>query len=205
MAAHPTTSAPEPLAATARALVQGQLAVFPTETLYAVGCNALDAAAIERLLLVKERQHDKPFLVLISDRAMADGLVASWPATAEKLASIFWPGPLTLLLPARPGVHRCLVEDGKIGIRLPPDGPVRDLLRAARCPLVAPSANPAGHPPARDLAEAHRFFDGRVAAWLDGGRLDGLPSTVVDAGPPLRIIRPGVIPEADLTRATGGC
>ncbi len=186
------------------ALARGELAVFPTETLYAIGCSALDAAAIARLLVVKERPPGKPFLVLVSDRAMADGLVATWPAAAGKLADIFWPGPLTLLLPARPGVHPALVEDGKIGIRLPPDGPVRDLLRAARCPLVAPSANPAGHPPAHDLAEARRFFAGRVAAWLDGGRLEGSPSTVVDPGPPLRVIRAGVIAEEDLIRASGG-
>ncbi len=191
-----------PLAETSAALERGELAVFPTETLYAVGCDALDALALDRLLFVKGREAGKPFLVLVADRAMADRLVASWSPAAERLAAAFWPGPLTLLLPARAGVHPALVAAGRIGIRLPPEGTIRELLRAVGRPLAAPSANPAGQPPAQDIVEARAFFGNRVASYLDGGPLGGAPSTIVDPGPPLEIIRVGAIPEARL-RALG--
>jgi L-threonylcarbamoyladenylate synthase len=185
----------------AAALRRGSLVVFPTETLYALGCAARDAAAVERLRLVKQRPEEKGFALLIGDLAMLDQVAEKIEAPARRLIDAFWPGPMTLLLPARADLPQPLVVDGRVGVRLTSHPVAAALSRALGGPIASPSANPAGLAPARDLAAARSYFGDDVAAYLDGGPLEGTPSTLADPGPPLRLVREGGIPRSAIEDA----
>ena len=187
----------------ARALDAGELVVFPTETLYGVGCHALRSDALARLRHVKQREAEKGIAVIVGDRAQLSLLSEDVSPAARRLMERFWPGPLTLLLPARPGLPHPLVRDGLVGVRLSSSPTARALAVAIGAPLAAPSANPAGAEPARDIAAARAYFGGAVAVYLDAGIVAGPPSTLVDPGPPLRILRAGAVPEEDLRAALG--
>ena len=183
------------------ALERGELVVFPTETLYAIGCHALRADAVERLSAAKERGADKGIAVLIGDSAQVALLCDEVSPTARRLMERFWPGALTILLPARPDLPPPLVLDGRVGVRVSAHPLARRLARAIAAPLASPSANPGGAEPARDVAAARAYFGDRVAAYLDDGPIAGAPSTLVDPGPPLRILRAGVVSRDDIDAA----
>ncbi|HZR83854.1 MAG TPA: L-threonylcarbamoyladenylate synthase [Candidatus Binatia bacterium] len=181
------------IAAAVRALQRGELAVFPTETLYGIGCDALDGDALARLLAVKQRPQEKGIAVILADVAMLDAVAASVSEPARRLAERFWPGPLTLLFPARAGLPEPLVVAGKVAARVSSDPVARALARGLGRPIAAPSANPGGDPPARDVSQARAYFGDAVAAYVDAGDVVGPPSTLADPGPPLRILREGAI------------
>ena len=183
-----------PDAAALAALRAGRLVVFPTETLYRVGCDALDAAALERLRAAKRRPDEKGIGVIVGDVAMVDLVAVDASPDARRLMDAFWPGPLTLLLRARPDIPSPLVVDGLIGVRLSSDPDAAALSRALGRPLASPSANPSGAEPALDAAAARRYFGDLVAAYIERGPIRGAPSTLVDPGPPLRVLREGAIP-----------
>jgi tRNA threonylcarbamoyl adenosine modification protein (Sua5/YciO/YrdC/YwlC family) len=187
----------------AAALRRGQLVVFPTETLYGIGCHALRADAVERLRAAKERGADKGIAVVIGDRAQVALLSDSVSAAAERLMERFWPGALTILLRARPGLPPPLVLDERVGVRVSAHPIARRLALAIGAPIAAPSANPGGAEPARDVATARAYFGDRVAVYLDGGTIDHPPSTLVDPGPPLRVLRAGAIPHDEIAAALG--
>ena len=192
----------EELGRAVQALEAGELVVFPTETLYGIGCDALDGAAVARLCAAKERPQDKGIAVVIGEHAMLSAITEHVDDRARALAERFWPGPLTILFRARPGLPSPLVHDGLIGARVSSDATARGLARALGRPIAAPSANPGGRTPARDVGEARVYFGDRVAVYLDDGdRPPGAASTVVDPGPPLRILRAGAIDESALRRA----
>lgn len=180
--------------------------MFPTEGLYGIGCDALSPTAVARLVAVRGRDGDKPLLVLVSDLTMARTLVATMPAPAEGLARRFWPGPLTLVLPAREGLPPALTAgSGTIGVRAPGHPVAAALVGAFGRPVTAPSANPPGAEPPRTVGAARGYFGDRVAVYLDGGALPGTPSTVaaVDAAG-VRVLRAGAIPDAALITALEG-
>jgi L-threonylcarbamoyladenylate synthase len=186
------------------ALNAGQLVVYPTETFYALGADASSPRALERLFAIKRREPDKPVALIVADLAMARQVVAEIPASALRLAETFWPGPLTMVLPAVPGLNEALIgNDGGVGLRVSPHPIAHALVQRLGRPLTATSANLAGEPPADTVEKASAMFGDRVAIYLDGGRLgEMLASTVIafERGVPC-VLRPGPISESEITSA----
>ncbi|MDG2306547.1 MAG: L-threonylcarbamoyladenylate synthase [Candidatus Binatia bacterium] len=177
----------------AAALSAGDLVVFPTETVYGIGCDALNPEALARLCAVKRRPAEKGIAVILGNAAMLEQITTSTAGDVAKLAAAFWPGPLTLLVPARPDLPTPIVREGLTGCRVSSDDIARRLSAALGRPLASPSANPADLESAHDAATARRYFGDDVCVYLDAGRREGKPSTILDPGPPYRILRPGPI------------
>ncbi|HXG50582.1 MAG TPA: L-threonylcarbamoyladenylate synthase [candidate division Zixibacteria bacterium] len=197
--ADPEESFPEALAAIRR----GEVVVYPTETLYGLGADALCPKVVEEVFAIKGRDPANPIPVLVADLKMLSGVVSEIPIPAKRLMERFWPGPLTLVLPAVPGLPPRLVNaEGGIGVRISRHPVAGELIRALGRPLTATSANPSGRAPARTIDEAKAYFSGRVRVFMDGGALTASKgSTVVDAtAGRLRIIREGDLPAAVLER-----
>ncbi len=192
--------------AAARLLHDGGAVVYPTETLYGLGVDAANPQALQRLIELKGREPGKPIAVLVSDLEMVSQLAAVLPDKAIRLARRFWPGPLTLVLPARPSVSEVLTGgSGTIGVRVSSHPLAMELVRRLGRPLTTPSANPAGAKPPLTLELAYHYFEDRVDAYVDGGVLAGEPaSSVVRADKELQIMRAGAIPAATLQEAWEG-
>ena len=190
--------------AAARILAAGGIVVYPTETLYGLGADAVNEVALRRLVELKGREVGKPIAVLISDTRMVEEMVEEIPARAADLMRRFWPGPLTIVLRARPRVSRVLTGGGDgVGVRASSHPLAMALVCQLGRPVTAPSANPAGLRPPTRCDDAHAYFGSRVDYYLDGGCLAGEPaSTVVDARQSLRVIRDGAVP-AHLVLAQG--
>lgn len=187
---------PAAIGEAARLLRGAGLVAFPTETFYGLGADALDGAAVARVFQVKGRPTDKPLLVLIASLAMAAEVARAVPPRARRLASRYWPGPLTLILPARPGLPSALTADtGTIGVRVPGHAVALALVEAAGGPVTAPSANVHGAAPPRTAAEVLAGLADRVDLVLDGGpTAGGPPSTLLDVtGVRPRVVRAGAI------------
>jgi L-threonylcarbamoyladenylate synthase len=185
------------------ALAAGALVVFPTETVYGLGADARSPAAVEHLVEVRGREAGKPILVLIRDLAMATTLATDIPPAARTLAARFWPGPLTLVLPARDGLPPALTAGaGTIGMRVSAHPLAAALVAALDGPVTAPSANPPGAAAPARVDDARGYFGDAVAVYLDGGILAGGASTVAALdGDTLRVLRPGAVPESALRAA----
>ena len=146
--------------------------VFPTETLYGLGADALDSTAVDKVFRLKDRDSVNPIPALVSDQAMLRILVAEVPALAQRLIERFWPGPLTLVLPARAEVPQPLLNStGGVGVRISSQPIARELVKSLGRPLTATSANPSGHASAHTVEEAKDYFAGRVEIFVDGGVL----------------------------------
>ena len=191
--------------AAAQIVAAGGIVVYPTETLYALGADAGNAAALQRLVELKGREPGKAISVLVGSLEMLSQIVEEVPEQAAELMRRFWPGPLTIVLRARPSVSAVLTGDsGGIGVRLSSHAVATALVRAVGRPVTTPSANPAGQVPPQRLDEARRYFGAAIDAYVDAGTLPGEPaSTVVDARQVLRVIRPGAI-AAELLHAGVG-
>lgn len=188
------------------ALRRGEVIAFPTETLYGLGADALNASAVEKIFQLKGRDAANPIPVLVADRAMLALLVAGVPALAEKLISAFWPGPLTIVLPARNDIPKPLVNSsGGIGVRISSQPIADELVRILGHPLTATSANPSGKPAARTIEEARNYFSGAIDIFIDGGELASKTgSTVVEIlGDRIRIIRQGDVARPALEACIG--
>lgn len=185
------------------ALRAGGVVVFPTESVYGLGVDARSAAAVARLVAVRGREPGKPILVLVRDLAMAESMSAGFPPRAIRLAERFWPGPLTIVVPARPGLAEPLVAGtGTIGVRVSGHPVATALVSELDGPVTAPSANPPGADPPRRLAEARAYFGDAVQAYLDGGTLPGGASTVVAVDrQDVRVLREGLISRAAVDAA----
>ncbi len=178
------------------ALERGEVIVFPTETLYGLGADALNFSAVENVFHLKGRDPDNPLPVLVADRTMLDSLVAKVSPLAERLMAHFWPGPLTLVLPARDDIPRPLVNrQGGIGVRLSSQPIATELVRLLGHPLTATSANPSGQPGAHTVVEAKNYFSAKITIYIDGGELTSPTGSTVAAVEKnkLRIIRAGEI------------
>ena len=184
----------------------GRLVAFPTETVYGLGANALDEAAVERIYAAKGRPATSPLIVHVSSVEMARQIVTQWPDGAEALARRFWPGPLTLVLHKHPRVpDRVTAGLRTVGVRMPRHPIALALIEAAGVPLAAPSANKfTGLSPTR--ADHVREGLGSVADLiLDGGPADvGIESTVLSlaGGRPL-LLRPGMVTQAEIEHVIG--
>ena len=188
------------------ALRRGEVIVFPTETLYGLGADALNSRAVEKIFQLKGRDRNNPIPVLVADRAMLHTLVTRIPDRAKKLMDCFWPGPLTLVLPARNGIPRPLLNaNGGIGVRISSHPIATQLVESSGRPLTATSANPSGKAPARTVDEAKSYFSGTIEHFIDGGRLESKTgSTVVEVlKSEVRIIREGDITASALAQAIG--
>jgi L-threonylcarbamoyladenylate synthase len=187
----------------AAVLRRGGLVAYPTETFYALGALARDTAAVERLARVKGRPDGKPLPLLAADRSAVEE-VALLAGAAVRLADRFWPGPLTLVLPARPGLPPAVTAGtGSVGIRVPGSALARALAREVGSALVSTSANLAGAPPPATAAALAPELRARLDGVLDGGATPGgLPSTVVAVeGEGVRLVRPGPVPFEAIERA----
>lgn len=194
------------LEAALAALGRDEPIVFPTETFYGLGARALRASAVDAVAKLKGRDADKPIALIVRDVAMLRRVVARVPAPAERLIARFWPGPLTLVLPARAGLPAPLTASGEwIGVRVSSHPIAQALVAALDEPITATSANPGGAEPAIDLAAARGYFGARVGAYVDGGTLaGGLGSTVVlVADDAARVIRRGATPIDALEQVLG--
>lgn len=177
-------------------LRDGRLVALPTETVYGLGANALDKAAVESIFRAKQRPAWDPVIVHISDLAMLDGLVRSIPPAARALMEAFWPGPLTLLL-ERTAQIPDVVTAGRplVGVRMPAHPVALELIRRAGVPVAAPSANRFGHTSPTTAGHVLADLDGRIDAVVDAGESrHGVESTVADANQlPVVVYRPGAV------------
>ena len=190
----------------ASVLRQGGLVAFPTDTLYALGADASNTLAIKRVFAAKGRSPATPIPLLVSDLTMAIRMTGDLPDSVARLVERYWPGPLTLLVAAPPGISRLLISGtGRIGLRVP-DAPVAlDLIRCLGRPVTGTSANRSAGRQPKDADEVYRQLRHRVDLILDGGTVPiGSPSTVVDVtvSPP-RIVREGILPRAAIMKAFG--
>lgn len=194
------------MAEAGRILRNGGLVAFPTETVYGLGANALDADAVARIYAVKQRPFASPLIVHVADRAMARTLCEAWPETAEKLAQQFWPGPLTIVLKKSaivPGIVTANLDS--VGIRVPNHPVALELIKMAQVPIAAPSANRFTEISPTTAQHVRESLGSAVDMILDGGATEiGIESTVVTVrrNPPA-ILRPGMITAHELERATG--
>lgn len=175
-------------------LRQGRLVAFPTETVYGLGANALDSQAVQNIFRAKGRPSDNPLIVHIADLDHIWSLVEEVPPLAKTLAQAFWPGPLTLVLPASAQVPKEVTAGLEtVAVRLPSHPIARSLIREAGAPIAAPSANYSGKPSPTTAGHVYEDLAGRIDGIIDGGSCDvGLESTVVDAtGIKPLILRPG--------------
>jgi L-threonylcarbamoyladenylate synthase len=196
----------ENLTGAVAALGRGEVIVFPTETLYGLGADALNAAAVEKVFQLKGRQPNNPFPVLVSDRSMLNTLVASLPPLAERLMERFWPGPLTLVLPARNDIPRPLVNStGGVGVRVSSQPIATQIVKMLGRPVTATSANPSGQPGALTIAQAIIYFAGKIEIFVDGGVLTNQTGSTVAAvnGNKVKIIRAGAIATHELESVLG--
>jgi L-threonylcarbamoyladenylate synthase len=151
---------------------------FPTESSYGLGVDARSPRALARLFALKGREEGKPPPLLIADQAMLALVVDRVPPRAHALAAAWWPGPLTLVLPARADLPPALVKDGGVGVRRSPHPTADRLVAAFGAPLTATSCNRAGEPPALDAAAARAQFGDAVVV-VDGGPAPGAPASTV--------------------------
>ncbi len=191
------TASPEIIAKAAAALSAGELVAFPTETVYGLGALATDDRAVAEIFATKARPQLNPLIVHVYDDAAVQKL-AVFSDVAQKLATAFWPGPMSLVLAMRqPTLLSPLVTAGNdtVAIRVPAHPIARDLLKAVGQPIAAPSANRSGHVSPTTAAHVAEDLGSRVAHIIDGGpTTHGLESTIVDvSGPNPILLRPGSI------------
>ncbi len=191
-----------PLAA--RLLRAGRLVAVPTETVYGLAGNGLDESAVEAIYEIKGRPAVKPLSLMVPDAGAMTRYGEDIPPQAYALAERFWPGPLTIVLKAKRLVPEIVRAGGEtVGLRCPDHPLTLRLLREAGIPFAAPSANPSGEPSPKTAAEVAGYFDGQIAAIVDGGACGlGTESTLLDMSrTPYRVLRQGALPEDEIAAA----
>jgi L-threonylcarbamoyladenylate synthase len=204
---YPVEKHPTEIDEAGRLLAVGELVAIPTETVYGLGANALDPKAVKDIFRAKGRPQDNPLIVHIWHMDMLPGVISAMPGTARLLADAFWPGPLTMVLPKNrrlpPEVTAGL---DSVGVRMPSHPSALAIIKAAGCPVVAPSANLSGRPSPTTAAHCLEDLRGRVAAVADGGACPvGVESTVLSLleEEPV-VLRPGAVTPAEISTALGG-
>jgi L-threonylcarbamoyladenylate synthase len=184
-----------------RLIQQGGVAAFPTETFYGLGADARNEEALQKIFRLKGREENKPLLLLIGERDWLSELVRNIPPIAERLIEKFWPGPLTLVFAALPGLSNLLTAGtGTIGVRISPHPIAQALVLAVGRAITATSANLSGQPSTSLAVDVSRFLGGKVDLVLDSGQTPGgMGSTILDvSGPAPKLIRPGAISQGEL-------
>jgi L-threonylcarbamoyladenylate synthase len=187
-------------------LRKGGVVAYPTDTLYGLGADAFNEAAVERVFVIKGRPHGMPLPLLLADADALVQVASEVPPLARVLAERFWPGALTLVIPRSSKVPELVSGRGwKVGVRVP-DHPVpRELARRLGAPITGTSANKSGGPDPRTADDVRRQLGDEVDLVIEGGGLPaGQPSTVLDlTGPSPRIVRAGAITKEALEAACG--
>lgn len=192
----PRSPQPDVIARAARCLRDGGLVAFPTETVYGLGANALDADAAARIFIAKARPAHDPLIVHLASAADLPRVAVDIPEMAFELADRFWPGPLTLVLPRSAAVPPVVTSGGAtVAVRVPSHPVARALIAAAGVPVAAPSANLFSRPSPTCAAHVLEDLDGRIDLVLDAGPCAvGVESTVLDlTTTPPRVLRPGAV------------
>lgn len=182
----------------------GGLVAVPTETVYGLAGNGLDEKAVAEIYEVKGRPEVKPLSLMVHDAASMERYCESVPPQAYTLAKRFWPGPLTIVMKAKPCVPEIVRAGGEtVGLRCPDHPLTLELLEKSRVPFAAPSANPSGESSPKNADSVLKYFDGKIDAVLDGGECGiGRESTLIDLGRmPYRILRQGALPADEIADA----
>ncbi len=184
----------------------GELVALPTETVYGLAANALDARAVTKIFQAKGRPANNPLIVHVASLALAETCVGQWPPLADKLARAFWPGPLTLVLPRSPIIPDVVTAGGStVALRWPSHPFIQAVIRECGFPLAAPSANLSNRISPTNAEHVRQQLGGAIALIVDGGQSQvGIESTVFDistASP--RVLRPGMIDAKALEAVTG--
>ena len=196
---HPDNEATRLLAA--EVVARGGVIAFRTDTFYGLGADPLNPTAVTRVKQLKGREENKPILLLLADASFADRFIAERSQAFDEIAKMHWPGPLTIVGPAVSDLpSEITAGTGTVGVRVPADESVRELVRLCGAALTATSANPSGSEPARSATQVLDYFGDQLDLIVDSGKVVALePSTVVDATvSPTRVIREGAIKAADL-------
>ncbi|AZN29909.1 threonylcarbamoyl-AMP synthase [Flaviflexus salsibiostraticola] len=182
------------------AISNGRLIVLPTDTVYGIGADAFNPAAVANLLAAKGRGRQMPPPVLVGTKETAEALADALPDAARTLIDRFWPGALTIIVTAQPSLAWDLGETaGTVALRMPDSEPALDLLQRTG-PLAVSSANKTGQPAALTVEEASAMLGEAVSLYLDGGQAGGgVASTIVDlTSAPYRIVRQGAVPREEI-------
>ena len=180
----------------ARAILRSELVAFPTETVYGLGANVFDEAAIKKIFQVKNRPNDNPLIVHVASAEQARTLFQGTPKYFPELSSALWPGPISLIGKKNASVLDIVTAGlSKVAVRIPAHPVARELIRQAGVPLVAPSANISGAPSPTSAEDVMTDLDGKIYAVLDDGRCTvGIESTVLDLTVKTpTILRPGKV------------
>jgi len=206
LSTHTTTLFDSAVRRAVEALRRGELVALPTETVYGLAANALDAAAVQRIFDAKGRSAHNPIIVHVSDLVMARRCAADWPDTAARLAAAFWPGPLTIVLPRSAEIPDTVTAGGPtVGIRWPSHPFMQAVIRACGFPVAAPSANRSNEISPTSAEHVAHSLGERISLIIDGGQSQvGIESTVLDISvAPPRLLRPGMIHDESLLAVTG--
>ena len=197
-------SSPDALPRALDILQGGGLVAFPTDTVYGLGALAFDAAAVESIYAAKDRPDEKAIPVLLGGVDDLAKVTSSVPPMALTLASRFWPGPLTLVVPKHPNLPEAVSASPTVGVRVPDNRIARALLQAAG-PMAVTSANRSGQPSPSTAEDVLAQLGGRIALILDGGKTPGgFPSTVMDClGAEPKILREGPVSKAEIWKILG--
>ncbi len=182
----------------------GGLVAVPTETVYGLAGNGLDEKAVAEIYEVKGRPEVKPLSLMVHDAASMERYCENVPPQAYTLAKRFWPGPLTIVMKAKPCVPEIVRAGGEtVGLRCPDHPLTLELLEKSGVPFAAPSANPSGEPSPKNADSVLKYFDGKIDAVLDGGECGiGCESTLIDLSrTPYRILRQGALPADEIADA----
>ena len=189
------------MARAAEIIRRGGLVAVPTETVYGLAANGLDAAAVEKIYAVKGRPEVKPLSLMVHGPEAMEKCWSAVPDAARSLAGDFWPGPLTIVAKSAPDVPDIVRAGGEtVGLRCPDHPLTLELLERCRVPLAAPSANPSGAPSPKTASQVLEYFDGRIDAVIDGGECGiGLESTLISLSEaPYKILRAGALDAVEL-------
>jgi L-threonylcarbamoyladenylate synthase len=184
----------------------GQVVALPTETVYGLAANALDATAVSRIYEIKGRPSRNPLIIHVADLEMARNCACFWPPLAEKLARAFWPGPLTLVVERAKEIPLVVTAGGTtVGVRWPSHPFIQAVIRQCGFPLAAPSANPSNQVSPTNAEHVLRDLGNKISLIVDGGQSHvGIESTVLDLSTsPPRLLRPGMVSDSALLAVTG--
>lgn len=180
----------------AKIVSAGGVIAFRTDTFYGLGADPFNASAVAKIRELKGREENKPILLLLSDASVADRFIADRSKAFEEVVRKFWPGPLTIVGAAVTDLpSEITAGTGTVGVRVPAEESVRELVRQCGGALTATSANPSGREPARSAEEVREYFGDRLDLVIDGGEVTATePSTVLDVTTvPPRVVRQGAI------------
>lgn len=192
--------------AAAELIKKGELVALPTETVYGLGADGLNPEAVAKIFEAKGRPQDNPLILHLSEAREMESYCHSIPEAAYKLAESFWPGPLTMVLPAKDNVPKCTTAGlPTVAVRCPDCAITREIIALSGCPIAAPSANISGKPSTTTAQHVFHDHQGKIPAIVDGGACTvGVESTIVDlTEQPARLLRPGGVTPEQLKSVLG--